>query len=107
MLTLQAGAQDATRLPVRLRVPHKTQSVRVVVQMADNERLGTVELDSKTLEAAPAVPTLEPKLVSRPLAQETPAAPILGDRRPSRGRRRKENLGFIGGSGFLAKVFGC
>ena len=80
--TVQANTQEPTRLAatltplsVTLRVPRRTQSVRVVVQTAENGRLGTVELDSKTLDAAPETPTPEPKLVSRPPAQTTPPAP--------------------------------
>jgi hypothetical protein len=77
--TVQANTQEPTRLAatltplsVTLRVPRRTQSVRVVVQTAENGRLGTVELDNKTLDAAPETPTPEPKLVSRPPAQTTP-----------------------------------
>ncbi len=78
-LTVSAESRDATRLaetvtrmPMRLRVPPKTQSVRVVVQTAENGRLGAVELTSKTLDAAPEAPTPEPKLISRPLKHQTP-----------------------------------
>jgi hypothetical protein len=67
-----AATQDATRLPetltrlpVRLRVPPKTRSVRVAVQTAGDDRIGAVEIDSKTLNSAPQAPTPE-KLTSRP-----------------------------------------
>jgi len=80
-VTASAGTQDATRLaetltriPMRLGVPPTTQSVRVAVQNADNGRIGAVELDSKTLDAAPQAPTPEPKLIWRPSEHETPAA---------------------------------
>jgi len=73
-LTVSVDTQDATRLadvikrmPMRLRVPPKTQRVRVVVQSAENGRIGAVELDRKTLDAAPQSPTPEPQLISRPL----------------------------------------
>jgi len=72
-LMVSVASQDATRLaetltrmPMRIRVPPKTQSVRVVVQTAENGRVGAVELDSKTLAAAPQAPTPEPKLILRP-----------------------------------------
>jgi VWFA-related protein len=72
-VTASAASQDAgrlaevmTRMPMRLRVPSKTQSVRVVVQTAENGRIGSVELDRKALDAAPQAPTPEPKLLSRP-----------------------------------------
>jgi len=72
-VTASTASQDAarlaevmTRMPMRLRVPPKTQSVRVVVQTAENGRIGAVELDRKTLDAAPQPPTPEPKLLSRP-----------------------------------------
>lgn len=71
-VTVSADAQDATRLagtptrmPMRLRIPPKTQSVRVVVQSAGNERIGAVELNRETLDAAPEAPTPEPKLIRR------------------------------------------
>ena len=80
-VTASAASQDAarlvevmTRMPMRLRVPPITQSVRVVVQSAENGRIGAVELDRKTLEAAPQAPTPEPKLLSRPTQPETPVA---------------------------------
>jgi len=73
-LTVSVDTQDATRLadvitrmPMRLRVPPKTQRVRVVVQSAENGRIGAVELDRRTLDAAPQSPTPEPQLISRPL----------------------------------------
>jgi hypothetical protein len=80
-VTVSEATQDGTRLaetlmrmPVRLRVPPRTQSVRVVVQTAENGPVGAVELNSKTLEAAPQEPTPEPTLISRPPRDETPTA---------------------------------
>ena len=74
--TIQANTQEPTRLAetltplsVKLRVPRKTHSVRIVVQTAEKGRLGTAELDSKALDAAPEVPTPESTLVSQPLAR--------------------------------------
>ena len=72
-LTLTANSQDAsrlaeipTRMPMRLRVPPKTRSVRVVVQTSENGRIGAAELDSKSLDAAVQTPTPEQKLIVRP-----------------------------------------
>jgi VWFA-related protein len=67
-----ANNQDATRLaktevrlPMKIRIPGKTQSVRVVIETASNGRTGTIELDRKTIDAAPAALTPEPKLIIR------------------------------------------
>lgn len=49
---------------MRLRVPPKTQTVRVVVQNGENGLSGAVELDSKTLDAAPQA--RPEKLIKRP-----------------------------------------
>jgi hypothetical protein len=80
-VTVSAATQDATRLaetltrmPMRLQIPPKTQSVRVVVQIADNGRVGAAELNSRTLDASPQVPTPQPKLISRAPEHETPTA---------------------------------
>jgi len=67
-----ADNQDATqlaktevRLPLSIRIPGKTQSVRVVIETASNGRTGAIELDRETIDAAPAAPTPEPKLIIR------------------------------------------
>jgi hypothetical protein len=60
--------ETVTRLPVRLRIPPKTRSVRVVVEAADNDRIGAVEIDSRTLNSAPLASVPE-KLIPRPLEQ--------------------------------------
>ena len=80
-LTVTAGTQDAARLaemparlPVTLRFPRKTQTVRVVIQTAESQRIGAVELDRKTIDAAPAAPTPAPKLITHAQKQETPTA---------------------------------
>jgi hypothetical protein len=81
-VTVTANTQDAarlaempTRLAVTLRYPHKTQTVRVVIQTADSQRIGTAELDRKTIDAAPEAPTPQPVLVPRLQKQETPVTP--------------------------------
>jgi VWFA-related protein len=72
-LTVTADTQDAARLaqmparlPVKIRLPRKTQSVRVVIQTEESDRIGTAELDRKTIDAAPAVNTSDPELITRP-----------------------------------------
>jgi hypothetical protein len=67
-----ADNQDATqlaktevRLPLSIRIPGKTQSVRVVIETASNGRTGAIELDRETIDAAPAAPTPEPTLIIR------------------------------------------
>jgi VWFA-related protein len=59
-----------TRIQMRLRVPKETQSVRVVVQTSENGRLGTIEVDRRSLDASPEAPTPE-KLLLRPSEQGT------------------------------------
>jgi hypothetical protein len=78
-LTVLTPTQDAARLattlthlPITIRVPHKTQYVRIVVQTADSGRIGTVELGRMTIAAAPESPTPESKLIPRP-EQQPPA----------------------------------
>jgi hypothetical protein len=51
-----------------IRVPRKTQSVRVVVEDQEGERMGAAELDSKTIAAAPAREMPVPQLIERPPA---------------------------------------
>jgi hypothetical protein len=72
-LTVTTNDQDATRLartgtrlPMTIRIPRKTQCVRVVIQTAGNGRIGTVELDRKAIDNAREAPTPEPKLIPQP-----------------------------------------
>jgi hypothetical protein len=74
-LVVIADTQDAarlaglsSRLPVIIRVPRKTQIVRVVVQTEKNGRIGAAELNRKAIDAAPEAPTPEPKLTTRSTA---------------------------------------
>jgi len=46
--------QVASQFPLILRVPHETRTVRVIVQEEDGGRIGSAEIDRKTLHAAPA-----------------------------------------------------
>jgi VWFA-related protein len=77
-----ATNQDAAKLAktevrwlTRIRIPPKTQSVRVVIETASNGRTGTIELDRKTIDAAPVAPTPEPKLILRRRKLSLPEAP--------------------------------
>ncbi len=80
-LTLLAKSGDRARLPgvvsrlkLMIRVPRKTQSVRVVMESEDGGFMGAVELDRKTIDAAPATPTPEPQLTTRGQDQVGPAS---------------------------------
>jgi hypothetical protein len=72
-LTLQAKEDELAKRPeatthyeLTVRVPRKTKSVRVVVQNEDGGRIGSAEIDRKTIDAAPAAPASNPALTPRP-----------------------------------------
>ena len=69
-------ARSEARLQLTIRIPRKTQSLRVVIQTAENGRMGTVELDRKTIDNAPETPMPEPRLIPQPAKQQAPAAPL-------------------------------
>jgi VWFA-related protein len=58
-------AKETVPMHVRLRVPSKTRSVRVVVQSTEDARAGAVEVSRELLNAAPAAPAPE-ALLRRP-----------------------------------------
>lgn len=58
----------ASRFPFMLRVPRKTHRVRVIIQSADDGRIGSAEIDRKAIDAAPATDTPRPELKHRPRA---------------------------------------
>ena len=71
--TLTLLTEDMRPLPdvvssfqLTIPVSRKTQSVRVVIENEDGGPIGTADLDRKTIEAAPATPTSEPQLATRP-----------------------------------------
>jgi len=64
--------QDVTYVPLLIRVPRKTRDVRVVIETEDGGRMGAVDLDRKTIDAATAIPTPEPHLMP---SQQRPEAP--------------------------------
>jgi hypothetical protein len=70
---LTANTQDPIRLAtvvttmnLTLRVPRKTQSLRVVMETEEEERMGTADLDRVAIDAAPVLPSPEPQLDLRP-----------------------------------------
>lgn len=63
-----------SRVPVSLRLPRRTRSIRVVMEDTDGGRMGTAILDRKALDAAPATPTPEPAFTPQP-GGKTPPAP--------------------------------
>jgi VWFA-related protein len=74
-LTIFSNSQDPARLAksntlvtVTVPVPRHTDRVRVLIRAQDGGRIGTVDLDHKTLAVAPANPSPEPKLQERPRA---------------------------------------
>ncbi len=73
--TLQAPSQDlailptvATRLKLVVPYPKRTRTIRVVVEDQNGGRIGTAELDRKSIDAAPEAPAPAPKIVPRPSA---------------------------------------
>jgi VWFA-related protein len=80
-LTLTAATQDParlaegmTRFPLTIPIPRKTQTVRVAMETGDGGRIGAADLDRKTIDAAPAMPTPDPQLTThRP--HSSPPAP--------------------------------
>lgn len=80
-LTVHASSQDVSKLAeastpikVTVRVPRKTESIRVVMETAEGGRIGSAELGRAQLNAASELPTPEPALVPKPKAP--PTAPI-------------------------------
>jgi VWFA-related protein len=67
---LVTSTQDPARLPtiasrIQLTVPYprKARTIRVVVEDQNGGRIGTAEVDRKSIDAAPEAPSPEPKLV--------------------------------------------
>lgn len=66
-------AKNLTRVTVTLQLPRKTQSVRVVVQAEEGGQIGTVDVDRRRLDAAPAMPTPGPEPGLEKTSHESPA----------------------------------
>ena len=69
------GEADAT-LPVTIRIPRKTKSVRVVMETEAGGRIGTADVERKSIDAAPSTPTPEPTLTV-PLRRSTHRPPYV------------------------------
>jgi VWFA-related protein len=54
--------ESVTRLPLTIRIPRKTKSVRVVMETEQGGRIGAADLERKTIDAAPAAPAPVPQL---------------------------------------------
>ncbi len=65
-------AQLVTPLQVTIQAPHKTQSVRVILEGEPGGRLGGAVLDGKTIDAAPALPTPDPQLAPNRTVHPSP-----------------------------------
>ena len=83
-LVLRAPTQDPTHLanlvtPLQLtvRVPRKTQSIRVVTETGTGGRVGAANLDRKALDDAPATPTPEPQLIRQQPISGQPSGPMV------------------------------
>ncbi len=80
--TLTTTTQDLARLPavvshfpVVVPYPKRTRTIRIVVEDQNGGRIGTAELDRKSIDAAPDAPTPEPQLA--PAATGHPPAQNL------------------------------
>jgi hypothetical protein len=56
-------AKAVSRLQVTVRIPPKTQSIRLLTETANGGRIGAADLDRKAIEAAPTMPAPEPQLL--------------------------------------------
>lgn len=66
---VEGQISDASNMQITIRTPRKTRDVRVVIETELGGRLGTADVDRKFLDAAPAEPTPEPRLI-------TPSPPV-------------------------------
>jgi hypothetical protein len=57
---------EEVSVPLTLRIPKKAKSVRVVMESETGGRIGTAEVSRKAIDASPAEPTPQPKLVNQP-----------------------------------------
>jgi VWFA-related protein len=68
-------AESVTRLPLTLRIPRKTKSVRVLMETEQGGRIGAADLERKAIDSAPAAPTPTPQLAPRRQEYVHPGAP--------------------------------
>jgi hypothetical protein len=69
------GNESVTRLPLTIRVPRKTKSVRVIMETEQGGRIGAADLERKTIDAAPAASTPTLQLAPHRPDYIRPAAP--------------------------------
>lgn len=62
----------ATRFKIVVPYPKRARTVRIVVEDQNNGRIGTAELDRKSIDAAPEAPTPEPQLAPKAASQPAP-----------------------------------
>ncbi len=63
-----------TRIPVTIRIPRKTHTVRVVIQLTASGRTGAAELTRKAIDHAPQAPTPAPHLLPRSQKPQVPSS---------------------------------
>jgi len=56
--------ESVTNLPITIRIPRKTKSVRVIMETEQGGRIGAADLERKTIDAAPAASTPTPQLAA-------------------------------------------
>jgi hypothetical protein len=81
-VTLMLANPDPTHLPdvlprfqLTIRVPRKTQFVRVVIKNHDGGRMGSADLDCNKIDTAPAEETPRPLVHRRPQDSVPAASP--------------------------------
>jgi hypothetical protein len=81
-VTVWSAAQDPTRrpvsvtsLPLTVRIPRKTKSVRVLMETEQGGRIGAANLERKTIDSATAAPTPAPQLAPQRQDYLRPGAP--------------------------------
>jgi VWFA-related protein len=67
--------ESVTRLPLTIRIPRRTKSVRVLMETEQGGRIGAADLDRKTIDSAPAAPTPAPQLAPSRQDYVHPAGP--------------------------------
>jgi VWFA-related protein len=81
-LQLTAHTQDPTHLikvqnilPISLRIPRKTRTIRFVLRDPANNRMGTVEVPRQILDGLPETPTPPPALLTQHRTTPPPPTP--------------------------------
>ena len=65
-----ALAKEVIQVNLTVRIPNRTQSVRVAIETEDEGLIGAADLDRKAINAAPATPTLLPQTILRPATEK-------------------------------------